>query len=277
MHTGALGLFTASEPLIPPDTAPRVPNTSLQEGPGSRSGPSSRQEEPGATASGPARARRTRTVRAPRGQAPAPTGSAASWPTSEAPASMNVKLKVGNMELMYTARDTNDRDLQDRMTTLLPWLAEVMAACEANAEARQQTAKQAAAQPTPPPPPAAEPERTLDEQVAATVQAAMPAQATASPNGAGPAADGRRTPPPPPAPERTNARWSSTATHVAHGGATISALVPTASGATARASRPAHREGARALPQGSTGGAYGLLAALRHPLQARWPLPGQHL
>ena len=59
--------------------------------------------------------------RASRG--PAPTGNAASWPTSEAPASMNVKLKVGNMELMYTARDTNDRDLQDRMTTLLPWLA----------------------------------------------------------------------------------------------------------------------------------------------------------
>src|SRR3989442_594836 len=64
--------------------------------------------------------------RAPRG--PAPTGRAASWPTSEAPASMNVKLKVGHMEIMYTARDTNDRDLQDRMTRVLPWLAEVMAA-----------------------------------------------------------------------------------------------------------------------------------------------------
>ena len=204
MHTGALGLFTASGPLIPPDTTPPATHTSVQETPGSRSGPSARQEEPGATASGPARARRTRTVRAHRGQAPAPTGSAASWPTSEAPASMNVKLKVGNMELMYTARDTNDRDLQDRMTRLLPWLAEVMAACEANAEARQQTAKPAAAQPTPPPPPAPAPERTLDEQGAATVQAARPAQATASPNGAGPAVDGRRTPPPPPASERIN-------------------------------------------------------------------------
>ena len=61
---------------------------------------------------------------------------------------MNVKLKVGTMEVMYTARDTNDRDLQDRMTTLLPWLAEVMAACEANYHARQQAAQQAAAQPT---------------------------------------------------------------------------------------------------------------------------------
>ncbi len=37
--------------------------------------------------------------RVPRG--PAPTGHAASWPTSEAPASMNVKLKVGHMEIMY--------------------------------------------------------------------------------------------------------------------------------------------------------------------------------
>jgi len=100
-HTGALGLFTASEPLRPPDTAPPATHTSLQEALGPRSGSSSRQEEPGATASGPARARRTRTVRAHRGQAPVPTGSAASWPTSEAPASMNVKLKVGNMELMY--------------------------------------------------------------------------------------------------------------------------------------------------------------------------------
>jgi len=185
-----------AEPLLPPDTTPRVPNTSLQEGPAAAG--------PGATASEPERARRTRTVRTHRGQVPAPTGSAACWPTSEAPASMNVKLKVGNMEIMYTARDTNDRDLQARMTTLLPWLAEMMAACEANYEARQHAAKQTAKQPTPTPPPAPEPERTLGEQSAAAVQAARQAQAGASTNGAGPAADGRRTPPLPPASERTN-------------------------------------------------------------------------
>src|SRR5712691_11999148 len=190
IHTGALGLCTASGPLIPPDTTPPATNTSLQ-------------EASGATASGPARARRTRTVRTPRGQAPALTGSAARWPTSEAPASMNVKLKVGNIEIMYTARDTNDQDLQDRMTTLLPWLAEVMAACEATYDARQQAAKQAAEQPTPPPPPAPT-ERILHEQMDAAVQTAVQAQTAASPNGAGPAADGRRTPPPPPASERTN-------------------------------------------------------------------------
>ena len=34
--------------------------------------------------------------------APAATGpSTASWPISEAPASLNIKLKVGHMELMY--------------------------------------------------------------------------------------------------------------------------------------------------------------------------------
>jgi hypothetical protein len=110
---------------------------------------------------------------------------------------MNVKLKVGHMELIYTARDTNDRDLQDRMTRLLPWLAEVMAACEARYAARQQAAKQ----PTPPPPPAPT-ERILHEQSAAADQGARQVQATASPNGTGPAADGRRMPLPP-ASERT--------------------------------------------------------------------------
>ena len=141
-------------------------------------------------------------MRTPRRQAPALTGSPASWATSEAPASMNVKLKVGTMEVMYTARDTNDRDLQERMTTLLPWLAEVTAACEANYHARQQ----AAAQPTSLAPAVPAPERTLEAQSAPAVQAAKQAQATASPNGAGPAANGRRTPPPPPASEHTTDR-----------------------------------------------------------------------
>jgi hypothetical protein len=97
---------------------------------------------------------------APEPRAACPT--AATWPTSEAPASMNVQLKIGNMQLMYTARDTNDRDLQDRMTRLLPWLAEVMAACEANYEARKQAAEPAKAAPP------QEPARTLDAQTAAS-------------------------------------------------------------------------------------------------------------
>ena len=44
------------------------------------------------------------------GTAPAP--AAALWGTTEAPASCNIKLRVGNMELMYTARDIDDATLQ---------------------------------------------------------------------------------------------------------------------------------------------------------------------
>src|SRR2546426_7476930 len=44
-------------------------------------------------------------------QDPAPTApapSTASWPISEAPASLNIKLKIGNIELMLTMRDVDD-------------------------------------------------------------------------------------------------------------------------------------------------------------------------
>ena len=148
VHIGALGLSgLAEEPLNPPTVPVGTPDP-----------------EPALTTSLPA---------------PAPT--AAAWPTSEAPASMNVKLRVGSMELMYTARDTNDRDLQDRMTKLLPWLAEVLAGCEDNLAARQKAAKQAEEQAKATPPPA--PERPLKEEIAAAVAAAMQAQMKASANG----------------------------------------------------------------------------------------------
>ena len=133
---------------------------------------------------------------APEPRAACPT--AATWPTSEAPASMNVQLKVGNMQLMYTARDTNDRNLQDRMTKLLPWLAEVMAACEANLAARQQEAERRRQQ-------AEEAQqvqaRSLDGQIAAAVAAAMQAQA-ASNNGQSPQRRNAAAPPQPPEAER---------------------------------------------------------------------------
>src|SRR5262249_39579000 len=114
VHLGALGLGSS----VPPAALPEAPAT-----------PAPPPLRPPATPAPP-----------PLGP-PAPVTAcptAATWPTSEAPASMNVQLKIGNMQLMYTARDTNDRDLQDRMTKLLPWLAELMAACEANLTARQQ-------------------------------------------------------------------------------------------------------------------------------------------
>src|SRR5215471_9811943 len=125
----------------------------------------------------------------------APTPSTASWPISEAPASLNIKLKIGNMELMLTMRDVDDLKLQRRATMSLPWLQEILHGCEANLAARQQEAERSRQQ--------AEEERqaqarSLDEQIAAAVAAAMQAQTTGSPTG-----NGARKPPTPPALEPT--------------------------------------------------------------------------
>src|SRR5262249_5943721 len=131
----------------------------------------------------------------------APARSTASGPTSEAPASLNIKLKIGNMEFMLTMRDVDDLKLQRRATMALPWLQEILHGCEAHLAARQQEAERTLKQ--------AEEERqaqarSLDEQIAAAVAAAMKAQATASTTG-----NGTRKPLAPPALEPTNDTDSS--------------------------------------------------------------------
>src|SRR6266852_4864480 len=125
-----------------------------------------------------------------------PAPSTARWPISEAPASLNIKLKVGNMELMLTMRDVDDLKLQRRATMSLPWLTDILHGCEANLAARQQEAERSRQQ--------AEEERqaqarSLDEQIAAAVAAAMQAQASRN-NGQSP--QQRTAAPQPPEAER---------------------------------------------------------------------------
>jgi hypothetical protein len=115
----------------------------------------------------------------------------ASWPISEAPASLNIQLKVGNMQLMYTMRDVDDLKLQRRATMSLPWLQAILHGCEANLAARQQQAgEERQAQ-----------SRSLDEQIAAAVAAAMKAQ-TSRNNGQNPQQRTAAPPPQPPDAER---------------------------------------------------------------------------
>src|SRR5262249_56709487 len=97
---------------------------------------------------------------------------------------------------MLTMRDVDDLKLQRRATMSLPWLQAILHGCEANLAARQQEAERTLKQ--------AEEERqaqarSLDEQIAAAVQAAMKAQASRN-NGQSPQ---QRTaaPPQPPAAE----------------------------------------------------------------------------
>ena len=74
------------------------------------------------------------------------------------------------MHIMYTMRDVDDLKLERRATMALPWLTDIMHACEANLAARQQEAERSRRQ--------AEEERqaqarSLDEQIAAAVAAAI--------------------------------------------------------------------------------------------------------
>src|SRR5499427_3239708 len=101
IHTGALGLAGHAEEPLNPSATEPAINTSL----------------------------------------PPAAPTTASWPISEAPASLNIKLKIGNMELMLTMRDVDDLKLQRRATMSLPWLQEILHGCEANLEARQQEAE----------------------------------------------------------------------------------------------------------------------------------------
>ena len=157
IHTGVLGLAGVAEELLNPPAPAPAFNTSL----------------------------------------PTPAPTTASWPISEAPASLNIKLKIGHMELMYTMRDVDDLKLQRRATMSLPWLQDILHGCEAHLTARQQEAERTLTQ--------AEEERqaqarSLDEQIAAAVQAAMQAQ-TARNNGQSPPQRTTAAPPQPPAAE----------------------------------------------------------------------------
>jgi hypothetical protein len=129
---------------------------------------------------------------------PAAAPSTASWPISEAPASLNIKLKIGNMEFMLTMRDVDDLKLQQRATMALPWLQEILHGCEANLAARQQEVERSRQQ--------TEEERqaqarSLDEQIAAAVAAAMQAQ-TSRNHGHNPQQRTAAAPPQPPDTER---------------------------------------------------------------------------
>src|SRR5215471_13629405 len=149
IHTGALGLAGHAEEPLNPPASEPALNTSL----------------------------------------PLAAPTTANWPISEAPASLNIKLKVGNMELMYTMRDVDDLKLQRRATMSLPWLQDILHGCEANLAARQQTEEERQAQ-----------ARLLDEQIAAAVAAAMKAQASRN-NGQNPQQHTAAAPPQPPAAE----------------------------------------------------------------------------
>jgi len=121
--------------------------------------------------------------------------AAAFWGTTEAPASCNIKLRVGNMELWYTARDVDDATLQQRLQGVLPWLKDVLGACEADYAARVAARDATPAAPAAPAPQPTSPPADLQALLQQAVQQALAVQANghASPAPAEPAEDDQET------------------------------------------------------------------------------------
>ena len=52
--------------------------------------------------------------------------SADRWDVTEAPASCCLRLRIGELELMYTMRDVSDAELTSRVQHLVPWVQDVV-------------------------------------------------------------------------------------------------------------------------------------------------------
>ena len=126
--------------------------------------------------------------------------SADRWDVNEAPASACLRLRVGEIELMYTMRDVSDAELTSRVQHLVPWVQDVLdQARERQAHLdtlRQQreaapSAPSASASQAPQVPSAPADLQALIQQA---VQQALTAQAPS--NGTGAANDTAPTPPP---------------------------------------------------------------------------------
>src|SRR2546425_12261942 len=48
------------------------------------------------------------------------------WDVTEAPASCCVRLRIGELELMYTMRDVTDAELTSRVQHLVPWVQDLV-------------------------------------------------------------------------------------------------------------------------------------------------------
>jgi hypothetical protein len=101
--------------------------------------------------------------------------SADRWEVTEAPASCCLRLRIGDIELMYTMRDVSDPELTSRVQHLVPWVQDVLdQARERQAHLdilRQQ--REATQGPVPPPQGSTPPATVSQVDVQALIQQAV--------------------------------------------------------------------------------------------------------
>ena len=105
LHRRALALLDSTAPASSP-TAARAPVSAPP--------PPNAEAPPAAT---PAAAEDTRQERLP---------SADRWDVHEAPASCCLRLRVGDLEILYTMRDVTDAELTSRVQHLVPWVQDLV-------------------------------------------------------------------------------------------------------------------------------------------------------
>jgi hypothetical protein len=162
LHRRALALLDSTVPASSP-TAARAPVSAPP--------PPNAEAPPAAT---PAAAEDTRQERLP---------SADRWRVTEAPASCCLRLRVGDLEILYTMRDVTDAELTSRMQHLVPWVQDIVdQARERQAHLdllRQQREAASAGQPAGPQPPTTPP-ADLQALIQQAVQQALAAQQSPS-------------------------------------------------------------------------------------------------
>ena len=110
--------------------------------------------------------------------------SADRWDVHEAPASCCLRLRVGDIEILYTMRDVSDAELTSRVQHLVPWVQDILDQArerQAHLDLLRQQREAASAGPTAGlQPPATTPPADLQALIQQAVQQALAAQQPSS-------------------------------------------------------------------------------------------------
>jgi hypothetical protein len=134
--------------------------------------------------------------------------SADRWDVKEAPASACLRLRVGELEILYTMRDVSDAELTSRVQHLVPWVQDVLDQARERQtlldtlRQQREAAHTAPATPTPSAPQPSTPPVDLQALLQQAVQQALAAHALRPGT---PPATGQAPSAPPPVPPSTGA------------------------------------------------------------------------
>jgi hypothetical protein len=158
LHRRALALLDSTVPASSPTAARASVSAPL---------PSNTEAPPAAT---PPAAADTRQDRLP---------SADRWDVTEAPASCCLRLRVGDLEILYTMRDVSDAELTSRVRHLVPWVQDVVDQArerQASLDLLRQPREAASAGPTAVPQPPPTPPADLQALIQQAVEQVLAAQ-----------------------------------------------------------------------------------------------------